>query len=1041
MLGGSTRTLYVLWGQTLSRYLPPYSPSGLVRGHVLRRYPVSGAVAAPSSAEMGDAEVAAHVSAAEWLPARTPAEVVLNANEFSALHSVPTVSPEDVRWCTRHLLATSSASTARGTMENSQSVDRNAADCNPARSLRVTATSSCETPSGRRSTAAVSPASVATNLMALREVLTEHRLLLAGAEALQTGVPISCILAEHEEAQMYLTWSLASHRAGPSIQGVLFSPCHLALDDAGADSTGFSAVGRGWTAPLSGGLALAAEAVSGGAESVTKPHQRLGLRERTERLALLHQRFEREVAHLHSRGPRGTSVEAFEDAIFVSGGSADGEPFLPTAGPRVPLLMVVTSTGNSLAAAVKAAAVGWARCACRARGSSDALLRCSVYAEDILWRPAPGTALVATWWAALLYQHHRSSITANAAGRPHSPPSDAAAQPSLRSHPGTRKGLRSGWSEGCGSASEWHGEESTAATPSLSPAGLHFHLLITGGDTADHFLFPLMAGVDDSIARAHAMSAHSSEHIGVTAQNGEHSGGDITRTRGESVACVSAQVQSLHPRKPDTLAVLLCYGCPAAQVAHLHAIRVSFLARHDIANTSATIKSGGSLRRESLEDALADRESAAVTSGVDDNLPSMRMANCAATGVVELCTEAPAVSMVAALPPKSGASRPSSVWTASALSLSYHLRGAGVSLPFSEMQPVPSAEAGAARSMTLEEAAARIFESSVLEPPLRRADFDGDYQGTSLDASQQSLYEPQTAIASAALHEGASLQRRWCSLCFAPRMHAPALLSTLVQRHFGQPLHAGHSFDALCRRGPAPSPLHVQMAQEVLRCATRGGCTHRRSPRSGSQRTEQEGADSFPSPASVYIAFASSATWASERSCANKGSLSCSVLPDVEWKHVCGGFILPLTAVGGRGSPYFVPCLLFTDLAEVASAIAARGRERRLPQPGSDTAHSCWLSAPASDDGRDDSPREGLDSGLGAPPQPTRRCSASDEAVRAQIEVLGAVAAVERSVFQLRCAHDTEMLGYRGVVAGNYLFVCCYPDAWQGMVRDALMDK
>ncbi|TPP42614.1 hypothetical protein CGC21_11495 [Leishmania donovani] len=919
MLGGPTRRLHVLWGQTLASYVPPHSPSGLVRGHLLRRYPVSGVVTASSPARRSDAEVEAHVTAAQWLPARTPAEVVLNANEFSTFHAVPTASPEDVRLCTRYLLATSNTSAASVGMENPKLQERNLPTVTFMSDLRDTANSSYEAPSGRVDTASLPFPSIITNLNALRHVLGEHRCLLAGSEALQTGVPISCILAEHEEAQMYLTWSLGSHQSGSWAQGMLPKPSNLACDDDHDGSAGVAAGSREAAAPLTVGCVFAMEEASGGAESTATPHQHLDPRERArrERLARLRRRFQSEVAHLHGHGQRGAFVEAFRGPMPISAEGAQGKTCLPMAEPRVPLLTVATSAGSGLAAAIKAAAVAWACCACEVGGSSASSLRCCVYAMDILWRPAPATALVATWWAALLHQHQSSSSTDNSAENSHSSPSDAAAQHSLERHPPTFTGPASERSEGHHNASVRQVEESSAViASSLSPCTHNFHVLITGGDTADHFLLPLMAGVDDSIIRTHTKNAHPNERIDVTAQNGDRSGGNLARQRGGDAACASSSAPSVHRRRTETLAMVLCYGCPAAQVAHLHAIRHSYLVQQDMPDTSATAESRGALIGQGDANVTSDGESTAATSGQSDSLPSMRQVDCATTGVVELCTETPAVSMVTVLP-----------------------------------HPVLSNATAAAQPMTLKEVAACVFESSLLERPLRHADL------------------------------------------------RPPLLSTLAESHFGQPLRSGHSFDALCRRGPAPSPTHVHMAQEVLRCATRA----------------------FTLP----------------RTCANEGTLKCGVLREVQWKHVCGGFPLPLTAVRGRSSPYFVPCLLFTDLAEVASTIFTKGHEGRLHHAGIDTMEPSWPAALAYPDGHDGLPREALGAGLGASPQATLQYSASEKSRQTQAQVACAVAAVEDSVFELGRTHDTEMLGYRGVVAGNYLFICCYPDAWQDAVKDA----
>lgn len=984
---------------------------------------------------------------AEWLPARTPAEVVLNANEFSTFHAVPTATPEDVQWCTRYLLATSSTSAASVGMESPKLHETKLTTSTVMSDVGDTVNSSYEPPSDRIDTASLHFPSIITSLHALRHVLLEHGRLLAGSEALQTGVPISCILAEHEEAQMYLTWSLGSHQSGPLAQGMLPKPSNLARDDDDDGNAGASVGSREATAPLTDGCVFAMEETAEGAGSTATPHQHLDPRERErrERLARLRHRFQSEVAHLHSYGPRGSFAEAFQGPMPISAEGAQGNPFLPMVEPRVPLLTVATSAGSGLAAAIKAAAVAWACCACGVRGSSASSLRWGVYAMDILWRPAPATALVATWWAGLLHQHQHqsSSSTGNSAGNSHSSSSDAAAQHSLERHPPSLTGPAGERSEGCRSASErWVEGSRTTIAPLLSPCAPNFHVLITGGDTADHFLLPLMAGVDDSIIRTHTKNAHPSENIDVTAQNGGRSGGNLSRPRDGDSAGASSSVPSVHRRRPEALAMVLCYGCPAAQVAHLRAIRHSYLVQKGMTDTSATIESRGALSGQGDANVISDGESNAATSGQSDDLPPMRQVDCATTGVVELCTETPAVSMITALPHAVSAATPSSVGTASPLSLSYHLlcSGPSLSLP-SGTQSVLSNGTAAAQPMTFKEIAACVFESGLLERPLRHADLRHRRRGACVGASRESLREPHAVFAPAALHRGVSLQQGWSSLCLAPQTYAPALLSTLAENHFGQPLRSGHSFDALCRRGPAPSPPHVQMAQEVLRCATRGGCVHRQSSEGGHQIRKHADAGSPPSRAPASTASTMSPTCASESPCVNEWHLNYGVVREVQWKHVCGGFTLPLTAVRGRSSPYFVPCLLFTDLAEVASTIFTNGHEGRSSHAGIDTMQPSWPAASAYPDGHNSFPGEALSAGLGASPQATLRYSASEESRQTQAQVACAVAAVEDSVFELGRTHDTEMLGYRGVVAGNYLFICCYPDAWQDAVKDALMRR
>ncbi|GET91147.1 hypothetical protein, unknown function [Leishmania tarentolae] len=1044
MLGGPTRRLHVLWGQTLASYVPPHSSSGLVRGHLLRRYPVSGAASAPSPAQKSDAEVEAHVTTAAWLPARTPAEVVLNANEFSTFHAVPTVSPEDVRWCTHYLLATSSLPpTAPAGVASPKRQDRDVTIATVTRHFRDPVNCSLETPVGRADNAYRPFDSIIANLNSLRHILCEHRCLLAGAESLQTGVPISCILAEHNEAQLYLTWSLASHQSRPLPQEVLLTPSDRVCYDGHNNDLCVSAGSRDAIAPLTDGCMSAVDKASGGAKSIATPHPRLGQgeSEKRERLERLRHRFQREVAHLHSRGQRGTAPEAFQGIMPINAEGAQAKPFLSMAGPRISLLAVMTSAGNGLAAAIKAAAVAWACGACEVRGRGTSSLRCGVYAADILWRPAPATSLVATWWTALLHQHQKACRTANSADSARVSSCDAPVQFSLKRDPLTLAGSATELHEGYQSASGKRGKEmNTGVVPSLAPWMHNFHVLITGGDTANHFILPLMAGVDDGIARTHRQNANRSERMDVSAQGGDRGDGAASGQCGSATACALSSVPSACRRNPEALAMLLCYGCPAAQVEHVHAIHHSYVAQQDRANALLTAELGGVLGTQSYTNVISDGKDTAATSEQNTNLPWMRPAACATTGLVELSTETPAVSMVTALPPASSAATPSSMAASSLLSLSYGLRGASLSLaPSSAVHPVLLNVGAAAQPMSLKEVAACVFESSFLERPLRHAGLRHHCLEACVGASQTSLHEPQPVVAPAVLPQGASLHLGWCSLCFAPQTYAPELLSTLVEHHFGQSLRSGHSFDAVCRRGPLPSPPHMQMTQEALRCATRGGCVHRQSPQGGHHRRKHAGAGSFPLRTPALTTSTVAPLCAQESTCTNDDRQNFGVLPEVRWTHVCGGFTLPLTAVKGRSSPYFVPCLLFTDLAEVASMMLKKGREGGQSHVGSETMKVRWPGASVCPEEQKPFLPKACSSGLDPVPQTTLQYSASEESVQTQAQVACAVAAVEDSVFDLKRTHDTETLGYRGVVSGNYLFICCYPDAWQDAVKDALM--
>ncbi|KAG5497611.1 hypothetical protein JKF63_03876 [Porcisia hertigi] len=1058
-----TRRLFVLWGQALGDYVPPHSPSGLVRGHLLRRYPVSGAIAAASPALKTDKEVAAHVGCMEWLPARTPAEVVLNANEYSVFHAVPTVGPEDVQWCTRYLLSTSRTFAARAATTDANVRDENVTGTSFMNGLQGGTNSFHKLPPRGESAASAALAPITATLSALLHVLGEHRCLLAGAEALQTGVPISCILAELMEAQMYLTWSLHSHRAAVSTDGVLFTSCNRIGRNVDEDNVSVSSELDEHMIPLTGGRAVSSsEEGSEGPGGASKLHTfpgsskmgEEGAREekvRHQQLPVLHRRFRREVAHLHRCGPRGRIAKDFRERTPTSAEGFEVTADLPIAEHRVPLVIAVTPTARGLSAALKSAAVVWAHfdCAPEDGGSSFRALRRCVYAEDVLWRPAPGSSLVATWWTALLHRHlhsnYRASHTEKSCSLPFNTPAPSrlGERRTISTAAATMRGKRD-----CCSASVMCDEKGAIRASPFSPCECAFHVVITGGDAEDHFLAPLFAGAEEGITGMSTACGDQGARIDATPLSGGEEGSDLARPRGGGAGCVLAPVRSADRGGPERPVVLLCYGCPAGQVAHLRVICDSYLASHDMSVASAAMGSQSTFDRPSGGDAIPGCEAATTSlSGHRHSSTSMKMSHCAVPAIVELCTEASAVSMIAALPQTQSAATPSACSANGAFSLSYHLEGVSPLVPSPpETQPMLFCVTTAAPPRTLEEVAERVAESGLLEQPLRHAEI-GDALPIECAKSSPtaSLHLQQAAVASAALYGDASLQMGWCSLCFAPELHAPSLLRMLTQRYFRQPFRSGHSFDRMCRRGPAPSPLHVQAAQEVLRCGTKGVCTHGSSP--PGRREGSEGVR--PGPSSPQAAY----SVAPETLARGRGGEARTppfdggvretrgVRPEVRWKHVCGGFTLPLTAIEGRGSPYFVPCLLLSDLAEVASAILEKGQEGRMSQAKCDAKQWLWPAERAPPHVHADFLRDGPNLRLGVALQGDIRRPAGAASEQPRAQVACAVAAVEKSVLHLKCAHDTEVVGYRGVVSGNYLFVCCYPDAWQDAVRDALMRR
>lgn len=326
----------------------------------------------------------------------------------------------------------------------------------------------------------------------------------------------------------------------------------------------------------------------------------------------------------------------------------------------------------------------------------------------------------------------------------------------------------------------------------------------------------------------------------------------------------------------------------------------------------------------------------------------------------------------------------------------------------------------------LADVARELFRRSVLEPP---------FLCSSKQMSSSHLFS-ESVLVSTASGDGSSSSSAsasatfsfplvvpgWCSLWFVPQHCAAPLLRLLVQRHWRQPWYIGHSLDTSSLRGPAPSVTHTQMIQDMVRYATKG-------------TDARAGAASLPSHDS-----AGSAAVVFEATSRTR----------LRWRHGCGGFPLPLTATPGRGSPYVLPGLLFTDLT---AAMAEEERERLLlcssmcegeqrkqkaatcshlpahgaagvPLPFSTPLHA----APSANKPLID----GISDGDNGPNTDELHAQVREAARRA-------TRAVQRDVADIMTKYETAAFGYRGVVGGNVLFLCRYPDHLENAVREAAM--
>lgn len=166
---------YVLWRQDFRHYIPPYTPAGWVAGRTLMRYPATAPVPLDTDALSKPTLAWEEWASTEWRPSDAPVEVVLNASDGCSLHQTTPMSSADVARCVQHL---ASKSAARKTDDEGQEY----------------AWQRCQ--------------QRWNSLSQLVSVVREHQMLLAGAEALQTGAPLEQVLRFMEEAVVYLECSV-----------------------------------------------------------------------------------------------------------------------------------------------------------------------------------------------------------------------------------------------------------------------------------------------------------------------------------------------------------------------------------------------------------------------------------------------------------------------------------------------------------------------------------------------------------------------------------------------------------------------------------------------------------------------------------------------------------------------------------------------------------------------------------------------------------------------------------------------------------------
>lgn len=155
-----SRTRRVLWGQRLSHYVPPVRYAGWVNGVPLLRHegahpPSSFWTTGKRKEQCSNIATFARVTQKDYFPSAAPPLYVEDVNEPLSLAQVTPVDLPDVALTVQYL--------------QHQQQER-----------------------GREASAAGTTAAAA--LQRLAEVVAEHRMVLAGAESLQTGLPLAATL-------------------------------------------------------------------------------------------------------------------------------------------------------------------------------------------------------------------------------------------------------------------------------------------------------------------------------------------------------------------------------------------------------------------------------------------------------------------------------------------------------------------------------------------------------------------------------------------------------------------------------------------------------------------------------------------------------------------------------------------------------------------------------------------------------------------------------------------------------------------------------
>ncbi|KPA78895.1 hypothetical protein ABB37_05959 [Leptomonas pyrrhocoris] len=676
---------------------------------------------------------------------------------------------------------------------------------------------------------------------------------------------------------------------------------------------------------------------------------------------------------------------------------------------QLPLVTVLTSTHSSLASALRATAVAWAV------GGSEHWT--SAGATHVLWRPAPETALAAAWMVVLLRRHAHEQETRRRLNADAGTADDVTPLAAAKTERATAAGAADATPAGPHiEVQETEKESSTLSSVSSSPG---FHVLLTGGDTEVNFVAPYLEGVAHA-SRLHEVTSRVSH---VVAFHG--AGSKEGRRTGAPFLGGDNGVES---------PVLLCYGCPAAQVRDLRC----FLARQhkrqpsepETSNIVAELRTEVATTGIVMSDAIAELSAAApigqqtVAAEKKDALdraPSTAPFTTAQTSCVDPATCAQGGSQKR---PTSAAGRSPS-WEAPFRAVPS--RDTTLRTISSVFEPVPSCESACAAVMVprggLTEVANEVFRRSVVEPPFLRSSrdtspslFAAANTSTATTANRTNEGKQSALFESVSLPSPSTIPG-WCSLCFVAEQHTAPLLRSLVQRHWKEPWYIGHSLDGSSRRGPAPSSAHTQGIQDVLRCATNGTDVCEGATLCLKHRIADDDAAAPPHFRQAIC-----------------------------WRHGCGGFSLPLTATAGRGSSYTLPCLLVTDLEAAmtegeqhdlllyrASGLTD-GRTRRgngAASPPDHSAATSSLSLSAS-------PLNAV----GAAPLRSRQegDDTHDLDTRVKRAAQRATRAIQRNVAGLVEMYDARQLGYRGVVAGNFLFLCRYPAAVEDAVVAAVLE-